>query len=492
MKVKAMNSKFMIKSFDRRFLSGILALIFLLTIALSDVTLSQESQDGKQNIARQASVKWMRVGIEQYRRDLFIEAERSFRRARVFQNYLTAAERRQLNEFLANARIGISEGKQAIPSTQTTDKPAEPNQPVEAEVKVEKVVEKVKGSEPSTERGRELIREGPVLIKEGREQTEERAKAEAQLQAQAQAYSALEEQLKAETQARLKAQQEAQAQAKARTSAEEKADSEAAARLEAQKIASQEVRARAKLEEQLRAKAELRAKIEAEAKEAIAATKADAEAKAESYAATIKQIEEKLKVQTEERAKAEAQLQAQAQAYSALEEQLKAETQARSKAQQEERAVKTVEPEAPEIQVEAESSQDDVIVIKDKSFKAEFLRLLARLSQDWRNVLIIGLSALVVLVLISRVRAIRSRPGRKVHKNRVPANSSFIGSRLNEGGGNNQTVKGSKNGGSASTVASNPKRKSFEQPTGHWMEHWKKKHASKVASKDKPSRISGK
>ncbi len=97
MHVMAMSLKFLIKSFDRRFLSGILALTFLLTLALSDVTLSQESQDGKQNILRQASQQWMQVGIQQYKRNLFKEAELSFRRAHIFQKYLTAAEHEQLD-----------------------------------------------------------------------------------------------------------------------------------------------------------------------------------------------------------------------------------------------------------------------------------------------------------------------------------------------------------------------------------------------------------
>ncbi|MFC1793568.1 SUMF1/EgtB/PvdO family nonheme iron enzyme, partial [Planctomycetota bacterium] len=306
---------------------------------------------------RQASLNFMELGKQQYRRDLITDAERSFRRARIFQNYITAAEREQLNELLANARIAISEGKQAVTETKSADESVEPNQPVKAEVMVEKVKEKGKESEPSTEKERKQIKEKPALIIEWREQTEERAKTEAQLQAQTQAYAALEEQLKAEKQARLKAQQEAEAQTKQRaiieaayaeavsaakaratekaelhaaaikkleqklesqteeiTRAEAKAESESTARLEAEKIASQEAAARAKLEKQLRVEAELRAIIEAEAEEAIAAAKADAEAKAE------------------------AQLQVQAQAYAALEEQLKAETQARLKDQQEAQA----------------------------------------------------------------------------------------------------------------------------------------------------------
>ena len=129
----------MIKSFDRRFLSGILALIFLLTMALSEVTLSQEEQTAKQGILRRASQQWMQVGIQQYQSNQFSGAEQSFRRALVFQKYLTDAERRQLNELLANARIAESEGIQAVASTQTADESVKQDQPVKAEVNVETV-----------------------------------------------------------------------------------------------------------------------------------------------------------------------------------------------------------------------------------------------------------------------------------------------------------------------------------------------------------------
>jgi hypothetical protein len=143
--------KVLIKSFDRGFLAGILALIFLLTLALSDITLSQEEQTAKQEVLRKASLRWMQVGKQQYQSNLFTKAEQSFRRAHVFQKYLTDAERRQLNEFLANARIAISEGKQAPASTKTADESVESNQPVKAVVDVEKV----KDSEPSTEQVRQ-------------------------------------------------------------------------------------------------------------------------------------------------------------------------------------------------------------------------------------------------------------------------------------------------------------------------------------------------
>ena len=153
MKVMVMSSTFFIKSIDKKFLSGILASILILMMTLSEATLSQESKTDEQNILRQASKQWMQVGIKQYRLNLFTDAERSFRRARIYQKYLTAAEHRQLNEYLENVRIAISEGKQAIPSKQAVDKSVNPNQPVKLKVKAEKLVEKAKESESSTEEG---------------------------------------------------------------------------------------------------------------------------------------------------------------------------------------------------------------------------------------------------------------------------------------------------------------------------------------------------
>ena len=131
-----MSLKLSIQSFDRRFLACVLALIFMLTMAFSNVTLSEESQAGKEEVLRKASLRWMQVGIQQYKGDLFTESELSFRRALVFQKYLTAAEREQLVEFLANARIAMSEGKQAAEITQTAAEPVEPDQPVKAAVTV--------------------------------------------------------------------------------------------------------------------------------------------------------------------------------------------------------------------------------------------------------------------------------------------------------------------------------------------------------------------
>jgi hypothetical protein len=400
MKVMVMSSTFFIKSFDKKFLSGILASILILMMTLSEATLSQESKTDEQNILRQASKQWMQVGIKQYRLDLFTDAERSFRRARIFQKYLTAAEHRQLNEYLENVRIAISEGKQAIPSKQAADKSVDPNQPVKLKVKAEKLVEKAKESESSTE-------EGWLQSKEERELTEEAARAEAQLQAQALAYSALEEKLKAETEARLKAQQKAKAQ----------------------------TQARAKLEEQLKAETE--------------------------------QGSKEINDETSDK---------------------------------KEQLVKAVEPAVPEGQVEGEFSQD-VIVSKDKSLRAKFLLFSAWLPEN-RGIyyifyfchfyMMIGLPALALLIIISRVRERRKRPGKMVYTNQVPTNSSIFGAKLNGSNKNNVAVEDSGDGRLPSAKVGNLKLKGFEKSTKHWMEPWKERHISKILNAGKQSRIYGK
>lgn len=306
-----MSLKFLIKSFDRRFLPGFLALIFLLTMALSDITLSQEEQIGKEEVLRKASQRWMQLGIQQYRGDLFAEAELSFRRAHVFQKYLTDTEREKLDEFLANARTAISEGKQAIAITQTADESVEPNQPVKAE-------EKAKDSRSSTEQG---------LDKKSDQPSE----------------------------------------------------------------------------------------------------------------------------------------------------------------QQKEQSVAAAKPSVAKINVEAESSQG-VILIKDKSFRGKYMQLSDWLSQNRRNILIICLPALAVLIVISKLQARKSRPGRRVYANHVPASISYIGNRLNGNNGNNRAVKDSKKGRSTYASEVKPIRKSFEQST----EHWRTQHTIQTLAAEKSFQISEK
>jgi hypothetical protein len=149
-----MGSKILIKSPNVRSLPGVLALIFLLTIILPVVAIPQESQTCQQDVLRQASLKWMQVGTQQYHSNRFQDAEQSFRRALVFRKYLTDAECNRLNELLANARIAATEGIQAVAITQNDDESVERDQ----QVKDDANEENTKVEQLSMEAGRRQIK----------------------------------------------------------------------------------------------------------------------------------------------------------------------------------------------------------------------------------------------------------------------------------------------------------------------------------------------
>ncbi len=73
------------------------------------------SQGEKEKIAvlRQTAQNWLDVGIAQSKRGLYGQAEKSFLAAQEYQEYLTAAEQKQLEQSLAEARLVTAE-KQPI------------------------------------------------------------------------------------------------------------------------------------------------------------------------------------------------------------------------------------------------------------------------------------------------------------------------------------------------------------------------------------------
>lgn len=144
----------MIKYLRIKSLPGVLMLIFLLTIILSEAAVSEESRPCQQSVLRQASLKWMQVGIQHYQSDRFSDAEQSFRRALVFRKYLTDAERDRLNELLANTRIAAAEGIQLAEVTQTVDESVERDQPPKDPPKQENA----KAEKPSTGEDRRQIK----------------------------------------------------------------------------------------------------------------------------------------------------------------------------------------------------------------------------------------------------------------------------------------------------------------------------------------------
>jgi len=156
------------ESFDRKLLSTILALIFLLTTALSEVTPSQASEADKQKALRQVAQEWIQVGMEQYRRFLFKAAEQSFRQAQDYDEYLTAAEREKLNWLLEKAHVGGPKRRRILAGIQTVDKLVEEDQLVKAKA----YLEKVEDSEFLTKEEREQITERLKKIHNQLETTE--------------------------------------------------------------------------------------------------------------------------------------------------------------------------------------------------------------------------------------------------------------------------------------------------------------------------------
>jgi len=124
----------------------------------------------------------------------------------------------------------------------------------------------------------------------------------------------------------------------------------------------------------------------------------------------------------------------------------------------------------------AAETTSDVIVVKDKTFRGEYMRLSDWLSGNRRNFLLIGLPILAVLLIIMKLQR-RVKPIRKVYANYAPANISFIGSKLN----------GDRKSRRAASAAANPKWKSFEQSTDHWRKNAVKSPAEhkKVEAKEK-------
>jgi hypothetical protein len=140
-----------------------------------------------------------------------------------------------------------------------------------------------------------------------------------------------------------------------------------------------------------------------------------------------------------------------------------------SQIEQKDQSVEPAQPEAPEIQLAAETTSE-VIVIKDESLKSEFMRLSDWLGANRRNILLIGLPILAVFVIIMKLQKAKLRPGRRVYANYAPMNSSSIGAKLAGGNERKRAVISSKKRHKPPAVVANPERKSFSQTTDHWRE----------------------
>ena len=80
------------------------------------------AESEKEKIVRRVAQDWIRIGEEQYRRGLYDAAERSFRRARNYAEYLTAGERSKLDEWLDLAGQATDDND-AVRNAEENDRP---------------------------------------------------------------------------------------------------------------------------------------------------------------------------------------------------------------------------------------------------------------------------------------------------------------------------------------------------------------------------------
>ncbi len=146
----------LIKSFSRKPLLVILALVLSATAILLEGAPSQAKDIDKQKVVRQVAQKWIQVGTEQYERGLFKASEQSFLRAQDYQEYLTAAEQKKLNELLEKSHIAVIEKGRILEHIKMANELLEQGQLPKAKAHLEKV----KDSEFLTSEERELIAEG--------------------------------------------------------------------------------------------------------------------------------------------------------------------------------------------------------------------------------------------------------------------------------------------------------------------------------------------
>jgi len=162
-----------IESYGRRILWIVLSSAFLLVVGLSQVAPSQENGAERDKIVRQIVQNYIRIGTEQYVKGYFDEAENTFLMAEGYQQFLTAAERQQLEDLLEKTRAAVSERKQIVETYQTVIKLLAQDELVKAKA----YLEKIKNSKFLTKQEGEQIAEalrridseirmaGPVLEK---------------------------------------------------------------------------------------------------------------------------------------------------------------------------------------------------------------------------------------------------------------------------------------------------------------------------------------
>jgi len=98
-----------------------LAIVFLVTTALSEPAAPQPNNIEKSAVMRRTAQNWMQVGVELYARGLYQKAQGAFNRSRQYDFYLDPEDRQTLASFLEKTQRAPAERKQILQILENAD-----------------------------------------------------------------------------------------------------------------------------------------------------------------------------------------------------------------------------------------------------------------------------------------------------------------------------------------------------------------------------------
>ena len=102
-------ARFFVKSSGQRPLCIVLAFVFLVTALLWAASPSYGGEADKRRIVQKVGRDFIETGTEHYHKGFYKAAEQSLLRAREYQDYLTASERKRLNNLLERTKEQVVE-----------------------------------------------------------------------------------------------------------------------------------------------------------------------------------------------------------------------------------------------------------------------------------------------------------------------------------------------------------------------------------------------
>ncbi len=98
-----------VKSSGRNSIFITLIITLFAAVLLQSVAVCSNGQQDRQKLVEQLVARWMQIGSEQYERHYFKAAEQSFLMAKDYEEYLSSAQREQLNGLLEKAHAAAAE-----------------------------------------------------------------------------------------------------------------------------------------------------------------------------------------------------------------------------------------------------------------------------------------------------------------------------------------------------------------------------------------------